>query len=476
MESPHSAFGDLSSSQYQSLTIPGPCIESPPSLKPPVSIVFVDMPGAMSRSTIQGTTSPLQSPYHTRPNISFSSTTAASSGTSQTSGVFRLQPRHKLKCTTPPQGIVDSTRSRKRRVGTLTDGKSPPSLDLKTANPIFERSTGWKAPPHTNKEKSPEESLSSTNGNVLDLQALSIKSPKHPSPPRPLKGREVGSQISLMFSSFSRFSQSSDSSIRRNIASSIDGTEELRSIEGRRSPDMGSVKSSQKLIPLKVLLHSDPKTPLSSRPPLRSTTTSSQNRPGEEKSAAAAAASLPPQIFMSANSPQGSLSTIHDPDAIDPSPKQRRTHHFDSPGSRKSTPVRSPRIPKISLTPRNDRISAFQHTEGFPQFPSPPRGLQAGEENMSESYMLLKRAYEQNMVIGSPERTNTYASRPESFIPLPDWGEPQSASWLNPTETDDFAGMFPDTGSFSDDFEDADFVLAPPSVIAEENAAQANVK
>jgi len=96
---------------------------------------------------------------------------------------------------------------------------------------------------------------------------------------------------------------------------------------------------------------------------------------------------------------------------------------------------------------------------------------------MSESYMLLKRAYEQNMVIGSPERTNTDVSRPESFIPLPDWGESQTTPWLNPAQTDQyFAGMFPDNGSFTDESEDVDFVLASPAVIAEESTTLANAK
>mmetsp|Transcript_2940 Transcript_2940/g.5811 ORF Transcript_2940/g.5811 Transcript_2940/m.5811 type:complete len:576 (-) Transcript_2940:129-1856(-) len=471
-ESPHSARGALSSSQPHSLTMQSPCIESPPTLKPPVSVVFVDMPGAMRRSTIQGTTSPLQSPPPARSNTSlFGSTTAATSGTSPNSGFFRLQPRHKLKGTISPQGTINSSQSRKRRVGTLTDDNTQPSLDLKTGNPIFEWSSGWKAP-HS-KEGTPEESPGSTDGNALDLQGLSLKSPLRPSPPRPPKGREGESQISLMFSSFSRFSQSSDCSLRKNMTSSIDGTEESKSTEGRRSPAVSSVKSSPKLIPLKVLLHNDPNSPLSSRPPLRSTPASFKNHPGEGRPAAGA--SLPPQIFMSAHSPQGSLSPIHDPDAIDPPPKTRRTHHFDSPGSRKSTPRRSPRIPKISLTPRSDGPSTSLYTEGFPQFPSPPQGLQADEENMSESHMILQRAYEQNMVIGSPERTNTYASRPEFFIPVPDWGESQT-TWLNPTEADRFAGMFSENGSFSEDSQDVDFVLASPAVIAEESTAQANAK
>ena len=95
---------------------------------------------------------------------------------------------------------------------------------------------------------------------------------------------------------------------------------------------------------------------------------------------------------------------------------------------------------------------------------------------------MLVRAYEQERidatraVAGVP--STPVSSRPESFIPVPDWGEPRTASWLYGTETDDnFTNMFPDNGTLSDDeSENAGFVLASPAAIAEEKSSQANAK
>lgn len=481
IDSPSSAGAGLSSSQ--SLAMQSPFIESPPVLKPPVSFVFVGKPKPMARSTIQATTSPLKSP-NPRLNASFDSTTATMSGTYTSVGGFRLQPRQMFRSTPSPQGIIDSSRGRKRRVGSLNDsGTSPdreltcsPAAHLKRENPIFEFSSQWRTPSKTG---TPEGSTDSPDGNALDLQGLSLRSPLPPSPPRPPKGKEgkeAESQKSLIFSSFSRFSHSPESSsLRRNVNSSTDGTEESMSTEGVRSPSLNSVKSSPKIIPVKVLLHNDPKAPLSSRPPLHDTPVSAQNH-SEEDEKPFAGALLPPEIFMATGSPHGRLSTIQDPDAINPPPKQRRTEHFDSPSSHRSTPGRSPRTPKISLTPRSDRLSSYKHSEDFPLFPSPPQGLSTYDEERNESHMILKRAYERNMTIGSPERSSADASRPESFIPLPDWGEPQTTSWLRPSGTDEFAGIFPDNDSLSDDSDNTGFVLASPAVIAEENVANVNAK
>ena len=204
-----------------SLALRSPSIQSPPSLNPPISVVYVggkstgSLPTAtMPRSVIKATTSPLRSP---RLNTSQGSTTTATSATTPASGFFRLQPRNTLSfpLASPMErnGDTESGRTRKRSAGSLHDGK-PGSLN-KTELPIFAWSSSWKS---TTKATSPEQSPN----DALNLQGLSLKSP---SPPRPPTGRETeAQQQSLAFSSFSRYSHSPGHSVAK-AASSTEGTE-----------------------------------------------------------------------------------------------------------------------------------------------------------------------------------------------------------------------------------------------------------
>lgn len=479
---PRSACAGLSPN---SLAMHSPFIESPPALNPPISVVFVAKAASkMPRSVINPTTSPLKSP-DPRLNSSFGSATATTSMTPPTSGNFRLQPRHSLKCTpqTQHQGSSESGRGRKRRAGSLNDVPAKSEVGLKSQNPksqnsIFEWSTGWKT---LSQNASPEDSPNATDATGLNLQSLSIHSPKGPSPPRPPKLRNAESQQSHFLSSFSRFSHSPSHSVAR-VASSTEDSEESKPDEGLTSPALSSVvsSSSPKLMPLKVLLHNDPNTPLSARPPLANTPVSACSLPREEGNTNEEYLLLP--CALTRNSPDNSLSTIHDPDSAndDPPQKQRRTRHFESPHSKTRTP-RTPRVPKINLTPRSDRLSAYSHSEDLPMFPSPSEGLPPDEELANDSSEILINAYEQERMRSSHAvASSTLApSRPASFIPVPDWAETtHTMSWLYGNEADDnFAGMFPDNGSLSDDeSHDAAFVLASPAVIAEEKNTQANAK
>jgi hypothetical protein len=91
--------------------------------------------------------------------------------------------------------------------------------------------------------------------------------------------------------------------------------------------------------------------------------------------------------------------------------------------------------------------------------------------SMNPSQEVLERAYSREVVAGSA--TPSSASRQESFIPLPDWDEPKTTSWLTPNRaTDQFSDMFPEEeDSLSDDDSVSGFVLAPPSIIAEEKCS-----
>ena len=232
-------------------------------------------------------------------------------------------------------------------------------------------------------------------------------------------------------------------------------------------------------MPLKVLLHNGPRTPSSTRPPLHTTPTSTRNSHNWDEKEGSPLLSVR-QINM-ACSPESSLSTLNDSYYYVPSPKQRKILEINSPGSKKSTRT-PPRIPKISLTPRSDRLSAYSNSDGINnEFPSPPRGLPTDNDLTGESQRILQRAYEQESSIALTERSGSLQappSRPSSFIPLPDWGEPNSSSWFSdPNPGIGFQEGFLDSTSLSDDdLNDEMFVLASPAVIAEEKNPQSSLK
>jgi hypothetical protein len=464
-----------------------PTILSPPCMHPPVSVVYVGPSKPAPKSASKTAVAPFKSavcvPFSTSLTASgFGSSPASSSGN------FRLQPRQLQVGTTssPPSQPTETTPSRKRGVVSMSAAcatKSASPAPYKTdpqLPPDLERlglASVWSTP---SKASTPERSMRSVNGAVFNLQGLSLQSPVRPSPFRPPSGRDMDithhhqpPPLSLM-SSFSVYSNSPGHSIQ--AFSSMEETDSTGYGETRRSPALGSTASSPRILPVKVLLHQGPRTPSSSRPPLHlsSTPSTSYHHPEEFETPRSL---LPPPV-LTASSPAGSLSTIHDPDdqLCDPPGKQRRTLLLQSPRSRRSTPGRSPRtpLPKVNLTPRSDRISCFSQFDGFPRFPSPTAAHvpDSNMPSMNPSQEILERAYNQEVVAGSA--TPSSSTKQESFIPLPDWDEPKTTSWLTPSRSSEqFSDMFPeeDSDSLSDDDSVSGFVLAPPSIIVEEKSS-----
>ena len=428
-------------------------IRSPPSVNPPVNYVFV------------GKTSP--SPRHERvaPTsfVNALSTdlghTASAVSTSFTSSEgFRLQPRHSLKtndpstCSSHRGGYhLESNRGRKRRAGCLHDaGRS--RLDVS---------------PNVGSED-PEASPGKVDVTTLNLQSLSLKSPVRSQSPW---NHPVGSserQPSLL-SSFSKFSHSPTSSLKNVTPSREDPRKADESV---RSPAFSASSAfSSKVMPLKVLLHNDPKTPLSSRPPLPSTPARTFHAEAEVHYPARSLFSN--QGYASADSPQSSLSTNQDVESFDHQLKLRRVG--DPPGSCRSTPRRSTRPPpKISLTPRSCRTSLSSISNDLPLFPGFPQEI-SFEDNLMES----EQQEGPNGSSGSTAHEPTDSSqRPGSFIPLPDWEDAPvpSTSWLYEREpTQEFA--FSENQSLSDvESDKEEFILQSPAVIAEEKISQSTFK
>ena len=109
-------------------------------------------------------------------------------------------------------------------------------------------------------------------------------------------------------------------------------------------------------------------------------------------------------------SPQFSLGTFQD---CEQTSMRQRDYH---------TPRRSPRIPKINLTPRSDRTPPVMHSGVSPLFPPLDTGVYIDQETPSESRTLLRRAYERHLANGSYDgMEQSSLQNPlslESFIPL----------------------------------------------------------
>lgn len=436
-------------------------IQSPPSLRPPVSYVFVESSLCSVEDSQTAISCGPSSPIGTQPTV----TDASSSSGKPPAQVetFRLQPRGTIlnysysSPVSPRHGQIESKRGRKRHANCLRDG----------SHGGMEK-TGAELP--AKKSLSPKERVfaSSLDSPLPNLGGLCIRSPLHTNPPS-YPGVSEDCHKSLN-SSFSRYSNSPGISFNNG---STPRKEEWKPDDSMWSPAMtASSANSSRVMPLKVLIHNDPSTPSSTRPPLPTTLT--VGRPQESEGNAVSVQVAP------ANSPQSSLGTAPASESIISQVRNRKNPPQTDHSEPRSTPRRSPRIPKISLTPRSDR-TPFSQSDVSPLFPILDTSIPTDEGIAAppESQALLRQAYDRHMTSGTTDGTERETlENPlslDSFIPLPGF-EVQGTSLLHEHEPLQEFG-FPDDASLSEEELDAEgFFLASPAKIIEEKTAGAVTK
>jgi hypothetical protein len=387
-----------------------------------------------------------------------------------TSTLFRLKPRHDIKCTSASRGrkrpaasisatIFSTTSSFSSRDGEVQNSTITVTQDEATTSsfPLND--------PSANSLQSP----GGMSDAVAILQTLSLSSPSHP-PASVATSDGTSPQLSLVGqyhpprSSFSKYSAHSQAGIRRLPQVFAPGATPLRHPSAMSSP-AGSARSSPRIAPLTVLSHDE------SRPHLQvvgmmvgSFTTLaplSQVNSGvdcREDDLVINTPLLPPSTVHcttrrnSESSTSDSFSTINGEDDDDTPTfnnkactRTRRELLFaDASPSRRSVASnmseRTP-LPTVALTPR----SHGNRSSRLPQFPSLTNdnddfefaspflatptlsiGKCSGEVNLEHFGFYSKKSVEPRSLFvpsSADGKEPTRDKKMESFIPLPDWGE-----------------------------------------------------
>lgn len=502
------------------------------TFKPPLSVIVIQAPTPSSATlptmhrhnyvgqpigpttSASGTTSL----HHASSIPKYSS---GNSGLSQGVSTFRLQPRNPAKCIPSPSRSMCS-RGRKRRAYSIsTPDKGGEGADWSVATETTFRESSLGTPMQDSQDPySPRQPY--LDAAMPNFQGLSLQSPIRYVQPNSAD-HDVGSPGSLF---------GSHASMARSCFSKYTATSPAGSLNMASPCSPAHSSSSPKIAPLTVLAHSFPSSAsqLSEAAAVLASPTYSSKRPPRHGGMAAFMQSLdesasraghppgsttpprpqhpPKTVHCPHSTPESTLSLETSVNVRDPVPlphletpnKQLRTNAMDSPGKRSvssKSPTSTP-LPKLSLTPRS---SSNRPRQLFSSLPSPTElGFSTTEFDNSAMPPAATGTFESPRSEVSPLPRRQLSPRKNSYIPLPDWGEPkariqptsgsrnmfyeESTSLLAPPAPNDaiehflhraanarvVGGADDDSLSASDD-DDETFFLAAPSVIHEEKQA-----